>query len=97
MNLGNVTLSEAIRLYDSHPEKAIYGFRQAIKANPYNANAHAWLAAELYKQGRLPAFRRELREARSLGLLDQMRQNLRFRMALNQARMNGQLQGGPAE
>lgn len=93
MNLGNITLSDAIRLYDSDPEKAIYGFRQALKADPYNANAHAWLAAELYKQGRIPGFKQELREAHRLGLVMQMMKNARFRQAFNQARFNRQLPG----
>ena len=52
LNLGNVSLSEAIQLADSQPDKAIYGFRQAIKADPYNVNAHAWLAVVLHDQGR---------------------------------------------
>ena len=97
MNLGNITLSDAIRLYDSDPDKAIYGFRQALKANPYNANAHAWLAAELYEQGRIPGFKQELREAHRLGLVMQMMKNARFRQAFNKARFNGQLPGELAE
>ncbi len=97
MNLGNITLSDAIRLYESDPDKAIYGFRQALKANPYNANAHAWLAAELYEQGRIPGFKQELREAHRLGLVMQMMKNARFRQAFNKARFNGQLPGELAE
>jgi serine/threonine-protein kinase len=97
MNLGNITLSDAIRLYDTDPDKAIYGFRQALKADPYNANIHAWLAAALYKQGRLPGFKQELREAHRLGLVERMMQNVRFRQAYNKARFNGQLPGERAE
>lgn len=92
MNLGNVSLSEAIQLADSQPEKAIHGFRQALKADPYNVNAHAWLAAVLYEQGRLPEFQQEVREARRMGLVAQMaNRNIRFRRALTQARFNRKL------
>ncbi len=97
MNLGNVSLSEAIQMADSHPEKAIHGFRQAIRADPYNANAHAWLGAVLYEQGRLAEFQQEIREARRLGLLGQMTRNVRFRSALNQARFNRKLPSDLAE
>ncbi|MDE3032157.1 MAG: hypothetical protein KGI56_00710, partial [Acidobacteriota bacterium] len=89
--------SDAIRLYDSDPDKAIYGFRQALKADPYNANAHAWLAAELYNQGRIPGLQQELREAHRLGLVMQMMKNARFRQAFNKARFNRQLPGELAE
>jgi serine/threonine-protein kinase len=98
MNLGNVSLSEAIQMADSRPEKAIHGFRQALKADPYNVNAHAWLAAVLYEQGRLGEFHQELREARRLGLLAQMaNRNIRFRRALSQARFNRKLPPDLAE
>ena len=91
-NLGNVSLSESIQLADSQPDKAIQGFRQAIKADPYNVNAHAWLAVVLHDQGRTAEFVQELREARRQGLLGQMAtRNLRFRSALNQARFNGKI------
>lgn len=98
MNLGNVSMSEAIQMADSQPEKAIHGFRQALKADPYNVNAHAWLAAVLYEQGRMGEFHQELREARRLGLLGQMAsRNIRFRQALNQARFNRKLPPDLAE
>lgn len=97
MNLGNVSLSEAIQMADSHPEKAIHGFRQALRADPYNVNAHAWLGAVLYEQGRMAEFQQELREARRLGLLGQMSRNVRFRRALNQARFNRKLPSDLAE
>jgi tetratricopeptide (TPR) repeat protein len=90
-NLGNVSLSESIRLADSQPDKAIQGFRQAIKADPTNVNAHAWLAVVLHDQGRTGEFIQELREARRQGLLGQMAQNARFRSAFNQARLNQSL------
>ncbi|HLP31738.1 MAG TPA: tetratricopeptide repeat protein, partial [Geothrix sp.] len=91
LNLGNVSLSEAIQLADSKPDQAIQGFRQAIKADPYNANAHAWLAVVLHDQGRNAEFVQEIREARRMGLLGQMTRNPRFRSALNQARFNRKL------
>ena len=92
LNLGNVSMSEAIQLADSHPDQAIHGFRQAIKADPYNVKAHAWLAVVLHDQGRTAEFIQELREARRQGILGQMAaQNIRFRTALNQARFNRKL------
>jgi serine/threonine-protein kinase len=87
-NLGFVSLSESIRLADSQPDKAIQGFRQAIKADPYNVNAHAWLAVVLHDQGRTGEFLQELRVARRQGILGQMAQNARFRSAFNHARLN---------
>ena len=97
-NLGNVSLSEAIRLADSNPEKAIHGFRQTLKADPYNVMAHAWLGAVLYEQGRMPAFVEEVREARRMGILGQMAaRNIRFRAAFNQARFNRKLPADLAE
>ncbi len=90
-NLGYVSLSESIRLADSQPDKAIQGFRQAIKADPSNINAHAWLAVVLHDQGRTGEFIQELREARRQGILGQMAQNARFRSAYNQARLNQSL------
>ena len=92
LNLGNVSLSEAIQLADSQPEKAIHGFRQALKADPTNINAHAWLAVVLYDQGRQAEFNQELHQARRLGILSQMAsRNARFRSVLNQARLSGKL------
>ncbi|MBI1751484.1 MAG: protein kinase [Acidobacteria bacterium] len=91
-NLGNVSLSESIQMVDSQPEKAIQGFRQALKADPYNVNAHAWLAVVLYDRGRHEEFVQELREARRQGILGQMAgRNVRFRSVLNQARFNRKL------
>lgn len=90
-NLGNVSLSEAIQLADSQPDKAILGFRQALQADPTNVNARAWLAVVLYDQGRMTEFVQELREARRQGILGQMTHNVRFKSAFNQARFNGKL------
>jgi serine/threonine-protein kinase len=90
-NLGFVSLSESIRLADSQPDKAILGFRRAIKADPTNVNAHAWLAVVLHDQGRTGEFIQEIREARRQGLLGQMAQNARFRSAFNHARLNQSL------
>jgi cytochrome c-type biogenesis protein CcmH/NrfG len=90
-NLGNLSLSEAIQLADSKPERAIQGFRQAIQADPTNINAHAWLAVVLYDQGRTGEFVQELREARRQGILGQMTRNIRFKSVLNQARFNRRL------
>jgi serine/threonine-protein kinase len=90
-NLGNVSLSESIRLADSQPDKAIQGFKQAIKADPTNVNAHAWLAVVLHDQGRTGQFIQEVREAQRQGILGQMAQNARFRSAYNQARLNQSL------
>lgn len=92
LNLGNVSLSEAIQLADKEPDKAIHGFRQAIKADPYNVNAHAWLAVVLYDQGRTAEFVQELREARRQGILGQMAaRNARFKSVFNQARFSRKL------
>ncbi|HJW73600.1 MAG TPA: protein kinase [Geothrix sp.] len=92
LNLGNVSMSEAIQLADSEPDKAIHGFRQAIKADPYNVKAHAWLAVVLHDQGRMGEFIQELRECRQLGILQQMiNQNIRFKMAFSKARLNRKL------
>jgi serine/threonine-protein kinase len=92
LNLGNVSMSEAIQLADSQPDKAIQGFRQAIKSDPGNVNAHAWLAVVLYEQGRTGEFVQELREARRQGILGQMAaRNARFRSTLNQARFSRKL------
>ncbi|MDP1830858.1 MAG: protein kinase [Geothrix sp.] len=91
LNLGNVSLSEAIQLADSQPDKAIHGFRQTLKADPYNVNAHAWLAVVLYDQGRIPEFVQEIREARRQGILGQMSRNVRFKSVFNQARFNRKL------
>lgn len=92
-NLGFVSLSEAIQLADKDPDKAILGFRQALKANPDNPNARAWLVTTLLDQGRYAEAQRELREGRRLGQLEAMARNIRFRAALQKARLNNRLGG----
>lgn len=97
-NLGLVSMSESIQLVEKDPEKAIYGFRQAIKADAGNVMAHAWLASTLYEQNRMPEFLQELREARRQGLLGQMlSRNVRFKGVFNRARMNGKLPADVAD
>lgn len=91
-NLGLVSMSESIQLVGTNPERAIEGFRQALRADPMNANARAWLTAVLLEQGRLPEARREIREARRMNLLGAMQRNLRFRSAFEKARLNQQLE-----
>jgi len=92
VNLGNVSMSEAIQLSETDPDKAIYGFRQAIKANPSNVQAHAWLAWVLHEKGRTGEFIQELRECRQQGILQQMiNQNIRFRAVFSKERMNQKL------
>ena len=90
-NLTVVSVSEAIQISETQPDKAIQGFRQAIKADPYNASARAWLAWVLYTQGRTAEFVHEVREGQRMNLLGQMNQNVRFKMVLNKARLNQQL------
>ncbi|HJW08324.1 MAG TPA: protein kinase, partial [Holophagaceae bacterium] len=91
MNLGNITLSEAIQNVDKDPAKAIEGFKQAIKADPQNANAYAWLGAVLYEQGRYAEFGQTLRMARRNGVLPQMMRNARFAAKYRHAQMNNRL------
>jgi hypothetical protein len=92
MNLGNISLSESIQLVEKDPDKAIYGFRQAIKADAGNVMAHAWLAATLAENNRQAEFIQELREARRLGILGQMfNRNVRFKSVYQKARLNGKL------
>jgi len=90
-NLAVVSLSESIQISESQPDKAIQGFRQALKSDPYNASARAWLAWVLFSQGRTSEFVQEVREGRRLGLLGQMNQNARFHSAIGKARLNQQL------
>ncbi len=91
MNLGNVTLSEAIQSVDKDPNRAVEGFKQAIKADPQNANAYAWLGAVLYEQGRYAEFGQTLRQARRNGVLPQMMRNARFAAKYRHAQMNNRL------
>ncbi len=92
LNLGNLSLSESIQLVERDPEKAIQGFRQAIKADAGNVMAHAWLAATLAENNRTSEFIQELRDARRMGILGQMfNRNVRFKSAYQKARLNGKL------
>lgn len=91
-NLNAISLSQSIEMSDSNPEGAIQGFRQALKADPSNVNARAWLAVVLYSQGRIAEFVTELRDARRNGQLEQMSQrNVRLKSVINKARVNQQL------
>lgn len=93
MNVGNLTLSDGIRLADSEPAKAAAILRNAIAANPTNANAYAWLAVVCYNQGRYGEFNQTIRLAESRGISrDAMASaNARFRMCLNNARLSNRL------
>jgi serine/threonine-protein kinase len=91
VNLGNVSMSESIQLVEKDPEKAIYGFKQAIKADPGNANAYAWLAVVYYEKGRYGEFAQVLRDARRAGVTSQMGRNVRFMAAYRQAKYNNRL------
>lgn len=92
-NLGLISVSEAIQLADKDPDKAIHGFRQALKANPDNPNARAWLATVLLDQGRYAEAQREIREGRRRGQFEAMARNFRFRAALQKARLNNRMGG----
>ena len=85
-------MGDAVRIIDSQPDKAIQGLRQAIKADPGNVRAHAWLALVLYRQGRQAEFIQELRDGRRAGLLGQMiNQNTQLKLAVQRAQLNQQL------
>ena len=91
-NLSYDVMGDAIRLIDTQPDKAIQGLRQAIKADPGNVKARAWLALVLSQQGRQAEFIQELRDGRRAGLLGQMiNQNIQLRMAFQKAQLNQQL------
>ena len=91
-SLSYDVMGDAIRLIDSQPDKAILGFRQALKADPGNVKARAWLALVLYRQGRQAEFVQELRDGRRAGLLGQMiNQNLQLKLAVQRAQLNQQL------
>ncbi len=90
-NLGLVSMSESIQLVDKDPNRAAEGFRQAIKADPTNPNAYAWLAITQYEQGKYGEFAQTLREARRAGVLPKLGRNARFMAAYRQARFNNHL------
>ncbi|HET8714640.1 MAG TPA: protein kinase [Holophagaceae bacterium] len=93
MNVGNLTLSDGIRLADSEPAKAIAILRNAIAADPTKPNAYAWLAVVYYNQGRYGEFNQTIRMAENRGISrDEMAQaNARFRICLNNARLSNRL------
>jgi serine/threonine-protein kinase len=93
MNVGNLTLSDGIQLADKDPNKAVAIFRNAIAANPSNANAYAWLASVLYEQGKYGEFNQTIRMAEGRGVSrEQMASvNARFRSKLMNARLNNRL------
>jgi serine/threonine-protein kinase len=93
LNVGNLTLSDGIRLADSDPNKAIAILQNAIAANPGNPQAYAWLAAVYYEQGRIGEFNQTIRLAESRGISrEQMAaMNARFRSKLANARFSNRL------
>ena len=93
LNVGNLTLSDGIQLADKNPDKAVAIFRNAIAANPTNANAYAWLATVLYEQGKYGEFNQAIRMAEGRGVSrEQMASvNGRFRAKLMNARLNNRL------
>jgi len=93
MNVGNLTLSDGIQLADKDPNKAVAIFRNAIAANPSNANAYAWLATVQYEQGKYGEFNQTIRLAEGRGVSrEQMASvNGRFRSKLMNARLNNRL------
>ena len=94
-NYANVAMSEAIRLVDADPDKAIDGLRKAIAADPGNAGAYAWLVVTLYEQGRYQEIPAVLGRARQHGIARaRLMTNLRFRMAMQSERQNHRIPGG---
>lgn len=94
-NVANVSLSEAIRLADSDPNRSIEGLRKAIAADPGNASAYAWLVVVLYGQGRYSEIPAVLANARQHGISrDRLMSNLRFKMAMQNDKLNHRIPGG---
>jgi hypothetical protein len=94
-NLANVSLSEAIRLADSDPNRAIEGLRKAIAADPGSTNAYAWLAVILYEQGRYQEIPGVIAKARQQGIpRARLMSNMRFRMIMQNDRLNHRIPGG---
>jgi outer membrane biosynthesis protein TonB len=94
-NTSNVSLSDAINLADSDPNRAIEGLRTAIAADPGNANAYAWLVAVLYGQGRYQEIPGVLAKARQNGIpRARLMANIRFRMAMQNDKLNHRIPGG---
>ncbi len=93
LNVGNLTLSDGIQLADKDPNKAIAIFQNAIRANPTNVNAYAWLANVYYDQHRYGDFNQTIRQAEGHGI-DRQRMasmNGRFAMNLKNAYFNNRL------
>ncbi len=93
LNVGNLTLSDGIQLADKDPNKAIAIFQNAIRANPTNVNAYAWLANVYYDQHRYGDFNQTIRQAEGRGI-DRQRMasmNGRFAMNLKNAYFNNRL------
>lgn len=94
-NVSNVTLSEAIRLADSDPNRAIEGLRRVVAADPANANAYAWLAVVLYDQGRYQEIPPVIAKARQHGIpRARLMSNMRFKMIVQNDKLNHRIPGG---
>jgi len=90
-----VSLSEAIRLADSDPARAIEGLRKVIAVDPGNPNAYAWLAVILYEQGRYQEIPAVLAKARQHGIpRARLLSNMRFKMIVQNDRLNHRIPGG---
>jgi serine/threonine-protein kinase len=94
MSGSATTLSEAIALADTDPEKALQGIRRAIAMNPGNPSAYAWGVAIAYQQGRYQECRQFLQRARREGVGHQLNANARFRQVLQNERFNRRIPGG---
>ena len=94
-NLANVSLSEAIRLADSDPNRAIEGLRRAVAADPLNPNAYAWLAVILYERGRYQEIPAVIAQAKQHGIpRARLLSNMRFKMVMQNERLNHRIPGG---
>lgn len=94
MSGSKTTLSEAIALADSDPEKALQGIRQAIALDPGNPAAYAWGIVVAYQQGRYAECKQFMRRARREGVAGQLTANARFRQVMQQERFNRKIPGG---
>ena len=94
-NAANVSLSEAIRLADSDPGRAIEGLRRAVTADPGNTNAYAWLAVILYEQGHYGEIPAVIAKARQHGIpRARLMSNMRFKMIMQNDKLNHRIPGG---
>lgn len=93
LNVGNLTLSDGIQLADKDPNKAIAIFQNAIRANPTNPNAYAWLANVYYDQHRYGEFNQTIRQAEGRGISRERMASMngRFGMNLKNAYFNNRL------